>query len=122
MTNIHNSNVKNSGRRQEAIALKCLGMTYAQIGIKLGISRQRAQQLIAPTLPRYRFIKGRAAHKCEDCGSPTESGHAHHVTTVINPGHFNDADNLVYLCKSCHSGRHNGMIANTPLEMLWQCK
>lgn len=46
-------------RRRQARKLKQKGLTYAQIGERMGITRQRAQQLV--TIPKSELEKLRAA-------------------------------------------------------------
>lgn len=43
---------RQSARRQEAVALRLAGMTFAQIGEKLGISKQSATDLVRVALSR----------------------------------------------------------------------
>lgn len=91
--------------QQRAVELRLKGLTYAEIGRELGISRQRVQQITRPPAQVYDFVKRRAESKCEDCKVPLGSGHIHHkhVTPLFN---YNDIENLEYLCISCHRERH----------------
>lgn len=85
---------KLSPRRDEARAMKQSGMTYAQIGAKLGVSRQRAQQLVAPAAKRLREIRDALGNKCQSCGKRAKQLHCHHSDYSAEP------DKL--LCPSCH--------------------
>ena len=95
-----------SARQDQAIALKVSGLTYAAIGQVLGVSRQRAQQLIRPPYEIYRVVRRRAGAKCEDCGTETMNGHMHHME-LIEVAAFNDIANLSYLCIGCHRKHHS---------------
>lgn len=50
---------------------------------------------------RVRFV-------CEDCGVYAPDGHVHHIVPVSRGGGSND-DNLLFLCKSCHTLQHPHM-------------
>jgi HNH endonuclease/Homeodomain-like domain-containing protein len=105
-----------SGRRNQkpkveiralALAMKLHGLTYAEVGAKLGVSRQRAQQLIRPPQAIWVEVRNRATGKCQKCGIKTEKGHVHHKkSTGITAENFNDLANLLYLCVSCHRSEH----------------
>ena len=102
-------------RREEALKLKLEGHTYAAIGEKLGVSRQRIQQMIAPPQAVRLYIIERANQRCQVCSIRVGSrGHVHHTgsTTVED---FNDIDNLVLLCPSCHRKVHGWSI--NPAEL-----
>lgn len=86
-----------SPRRAVARELKAGGMTYAQIGERMGITRQRAQQLVAPTPLMQKKLVARANGKCERCGKGGKL-HGHHNNYDGNPGEF--------LCASCHQLEH----------------
>ena len=45
---------------------------------------------------------------CEQCGTYAPDGHVHHVHAVSRGG-GSEADNLIFLCKSCHAGEHPHM-------------
>ncbi len=87
----------------QALRLRLKGLSYAEIGKAMGISRQRAQQLIRPSADIYNFVRRRAESRCQDCGIELVSGHVHHLNQVDN---YNDPDNLMYLCVSCHAIAH----------------
>src|SRR3989304_3484970 len=93
--------------RAESLRLRLHGLTYAEIAKRLGISRQRVQQLTSP--PAY--IRGKviekAGGKCEDCGHSGRDFHVHHVEcTGMAYELYNDLDNLRLLCPSCHRYAH----------------
>ena len=90
-------------RKQRAISLKMSGMTYAEVGKELGISRQRAQQLVRPPSAIYRLVKSRANSMCEECGAVVAKGGVHHLNSSEN---YNDLENLRYLCLRCHAIAH----------------
>lgn len=93
--------------RVEALTLRLRGLTYAEIGARLGVSRQYAQQLVRPVSTIYNAVKQRAKGKCEQCGIEIRNGHVHHkLDAESNPKDFNNLDNLAYLCIGCHQVRH----------------
>ncbi len=100
-------NEEKNTRKMEALNLRLSGLTYAEIAQKLGISRQRVQQIIAP--PKYirDLVVGRAHGRCEICGIFVgKRGHVHHNSCKNE--NYNDVDNLELLCISCHILVHNG--------------
>ena len=83
------------------------GQTYQAIGTALGISRQRAQQLIRAPKAIRNMIARQALWTCEGCGTPTPSGDIHHKLCVgTQADTFNDPENLQYLCDTCHRRAH----------------
>ena len=54
--------------RKDVIKMYRSGMTYAAIAEKVGVSRQRIQQIVRPSAPIYRKLQQRAKGKCENCG------------------------------------------------------
>lgn len=94
-------------RRQHASELHRKGLTYAEIGQLLGVSRQRAQQLTRPEPSIERLVRKRADNRCEQCTVPLSKGHIHHRGTVgIEAENFQDVTNLMYVCVSCHARLH----------------
>lgn len=87
---------KPNPRRDEARAMKQSGMTYAEIGTKFGISRQRAQQLVSPTKKRLSELRKATNNKCQLCGKRAKKLEFHHSDYSKEP------DKL--LCTSCHRG------------------
>lgn len=77
--------------RSSVIRMKRIGMTYAEIGKKIGLTRQRAQQLV-----RVPFNPSQAM--CESCGY-TSSLLNHHENHNKNP-------KTSILCRKCHSKLH----------------
>lgn len=71
--------------------LKLSGLTYKEIGDKLGFSRQRAQQLISIKRPTEN-------ERCEQCGSTPTILHCHHLNY--------ETDEFVLVCISCHRKLH----------------
>lgn len=100
-------------RRTHALNLKLLGHSYASIGRALGVSRQRAQQLISPPGPIRKRVVEIARGLCEKCSVLVgQSGHVHHKGNGSIED-FNDIDNLQLLCVSCHLKAHGGEPAVT---------
>lgn len=92
--------------RGKALELRLAGLTYAQIGEELSISRQRVQQLVAPPPAIRRLVVQRAKSACQRCGLRVgESGHVHHIGSTDGDT-FNDVDNLELLCIPCHHRSH----------------
>ena len=65
-----------------------------------------------------RLARERDAHKCRDCGTAEQSfGYkldVHHVVPYDrfdDPAEANHLDNLVTLCRMCHTKRHTAMVA-----------
>jgi len=100
---------------RKAIELKLRGMTYAEIGQQLGVTRQRAQQLTKPPKRVYEMVRQRAGGACELCGFELQSGHVHHKGGSFE--NYNDPDNLQYLCLSCHVKQHESKL---PGEYDWK--
>lgn len=95
------------GRQRDMLHMRLQGLTYAQVGFAFGISRQRVQQLIAPPSNVRKEIIQKASGKCENCGALIgKSGHVHHVENKENGEDYNDTENLLLLCLSCHIKAH----------------
>lgn len=90
--------------REKAMELRLKGLTYAEIGAALYVSRQRAQQLTRPEPGIYNMVRDRAESKCEDCGVELAGGHVHHKDQQAD--NYNDVSNLAYLCLGCHAQQH----------------
>ena len=94
-------------RHIEAIGMYLAGCTYAEMGEKLGVSRQRAQQLVRPPKAVYELVRDRAKGKCQKCHVKLANGHVHHKERVgMTADNFNEIDNLMYLCVACHQIEH----------------
>lgn len=74
------------------------GYTYRQIGDSMGVSRQRAQQLLAPTPDERKELLARANGRCERCGKESPTLHGHHKDYLGMPDEM--------LCPSCHIRSH----------------
>ena len=95
-------------RQEQALALKLQGFTYQAIGDEMGISKQRAQQLVAPPKQIRNRVVQLADGYCQDCSIRVgNSGHVHHKGSTAFDD-FNDIDNLVLLCMPCHRTAHRG--------------
>src|SRR5580692_8677062 len=94
-------------RKREAVKMKLQGLSYREIGAKLGVTRQRAQQLVRPPALIYKAVRDRAKSRCEKCRTELKSGHVHHKDTKKFDD-YNDIGNLQYLCTSCHVSAHAG--------------
>ena len=90
------------------------GESYQAIADKAGISRQRVQQLLSPPSYVRKLVKKRANDKCQKCGLLLgQSGHVHHVGNKEED--YNDVDNLLYLCPSCHRKEHDNLASKKEL-------
>lgn len=87
-------------RKQQARSLKIEGLTYQQIGDRLGVSRQRAQQLVSIPKDELRTMRLKAGFKCSTCGRQSNKLDGHHED-------YNN-DDVVLLCVSCHMVKHFG--------------
>lgn len=85
--------------------MKCSALTYREVGLAFGFSRQYVQQIVSPRLGTRDAVRRRANGRCERCRSPIERGCFHHRTWEA--GIFNTKEGLEYLCKSCHTRVHH---------------
>ena len=101
--------------KTELLKLRLDGLTYEQIGLRAGISRQRVQQLLSPPFSIRKFIVEKYQGKCSRCGIYVgKSGHVHH--NGDNPETYNDIENLELLCLGCHRKAHNPEITKGAKE------
>jgi len=92
----------------DALRLRLQGLTYAAIGLVLGFSRQRAQQILSPP-PKIRdAVIDKARGRCEGCRLVVgRSGHIHHKERKgLECDTYQDPANLSLLCTSCHQSAH----------------
>ena len=95
----------------EALTLRLKGLPYSHIAERLGISRQRVQQVLAPP-PRVRFqVLILARGLCAVCGVFVgQTGHVHHRGASGSVcDEYNDPENLQLLCLSCHRKAHSAV-------------
>ena len=93
--------------KKELLKMRLDGMSYRQIGDKMGLSRQRIQQLLSPPSSIRRYITKKANGRCELCGVLVgKAGHIHHRGDKSNGEDYDDIANLQLLCLSCHSREH----------------
>lgn len=86
-------------RRHAARILKQAGLTYAEIGEAMGITRQRAQQLVRPTeTERTKFYLDHGG-KCDHCGATDTKLDADHSDYSSGPTEL--------LCVKCHREKHS---------------
>lgn len=94
--------IKSESRRELVRQMKKQGMSYRQIGEKLGVSPQRAQQLLSWPRNQYhkerRLMHEKADYRCEWCGTQTDHLNAHHEDY--------DQSATVLICVSCHTRHH----------------
>lgn len=92
--------------KKEMMAKRLSGASYRQIAEEAKLSPQRIQQLIgAPRAIRIYVFK-KYKNRCAHCGILVGSwGHIHHEGAT-NGEDYNDIDNLILLCPSCHARAH----------------
>ena len=99
------SNGMKNDKRIIALNRRLDGSTYSEIALELGISRQRAQQLVSPPKDIRDTAVRRAKGRCEICGIYVgKSGQVHHIGTEWED--YNDVCNLQLLCIACHRSAH----------------
>lgn len=97
----------------EMLHLRLEGLTYQEIAVRAGISRQRVQQLLSPPTAVRNYVVEKYGGKCKSCGIYVgTSGHVHHTDSSVLED-YNDMDNLELLCLGCHRRAH----INEPLSM-----
>jgi hypothetical protein len=116
-TSIRKTRFDRNPRQLYAIGLKLKGMSYSQIGRAMGVTSQRAQQLVMVGPSVKESVRIRAKGKCADCqayipsvfedGYGSITGHVHHDRLTETPEEYCKMENLVYLCISCHAKRHH---------------
>lgn len=93
--------------KEKMIEMKLNGDTYSQIAKKLKISRQRVQQITSPPKEVRDYIIQKYNGRCARCDIQVhKTGHIHHVGSIDE--NYNDIDNLILLCPSCHCKEHKG--------------
>ena len=91
--------------KEEMLKMRLSGATYQAVANKASISRQRVQQLLSPPSYIRNLVIKRAGGRCQKCGiSCVRLGHVHHVGNSIED--YDDTDNLLFLCCSCHRQAH----------------
>jgi hypothetical protein len=91
--------------REIAPGLRAEGLSYAEIGRRLGISRQRVLQITEPPPAISKLVKTRSGFMCENCGIPLKKGgHIHHKNETGKDR--NDVENLMHMCPGCHRLEH----------------
>src|SRR4051812_47484830 len=100
---------QSSPYREPALRLRLEGYSFGAIAAELGISRQRAQQLLSPSVETRRRVVDGASGRCSSCGILVgTSGHVHHrKARGMEQDDYNDEKNLVLLCLSCHRRAHD---------------
>jgi 5-methylcytosine-specific restriction endonuclease McrA len=91
-------------KKDKIISMRESGMTLDAIGKVFNVSRQRIKQIVTPNYSYYykQVVKDRDKNKCQMCGKK-ETLHVHHLDRdTFNNKH----DNLITLCKECHTKIH----------------
>lgn len=94
--------------RSKALELRLAGLSYAEIGRALGISRQRVMQITKPPPLVRSAVVARDGGACQSCGVFLgKSGHVHHtLARGLQAEDYNDLPNLQLLCPTCHRLAH----------------
>lgn len=110
--------ILNTEIRVAALALRLEGLTFAEIGEKLDLSRQRVQQLLAPPKVVRALVVERAGGQCQRCGLLVgKTGHVHHrQDKEMEPDAYNDHKNLRLLCPGCHRVEHKKPLGSLTWE------
>lgn len=89
-------------------ALRLQGQSYDQIGKLAGVSRQRVEQVLSPPPAIREAVLERAGRACEGCGLTLPKGlQIHHrAAEGLAPDTYEQPENLVALCVSCHMKAH----------------
>lgn len=95
--------VKDSDRIARAFAMRQAGSSYTEIGAEIGVTRQRAQQILRPSLKTRVRIQRRAGGACEMCRSSAGKLDIHHRDGAAPAwATYNADENLTLLCIPCH--------------------
>lgn len=108
----------NIERRQMALTLRFEGLSFRAIGVALGVTSQRAQQLTSPSPSLVATVVKRAGGRCEACQEPVAGhrGHIHHrAAKGMTSETYNTEPNLTLLCIPCHRTAH----ADPNLRAFW---
>jgi len=88
------------------LALRLQGWTYRQIGNKFGVSGQAVHQVLTPPPPIRAVVAQRAHERCDVCRVDLGlTGEVHHPSGD-DPHHWQDLDQLQYLCRNHHWEAH----------------
>ena len=100
--------------REQALTLRLQGLSFREVAERLGVSPSRVVQITRPHPAIRKQVAARANYCCEMCGIQLNmGGQAHHKTvSEADPEAYNDVDNLMYLCMSCHRRVHNNAAFN----------
>ena len=87
--------------RRQVLRMKKEGQSYREIGDLFGFSRQRAQQLIAPTEEERKKVMEKYNGECFFCSAQRcGNGHRLHLHHIYREE--SDTMTMVPLCDSCH--------------------
>lgn len=86
---------KSEQKHIQARKLKASGLTYEEVGNKMGISRQGAYSLIAPSPSKRKAIIQSRNHLCDRC-------HLHRTKLYLHFISYDSNENIEVLCSHCH--------------------
>jgi len=95
--------------RERALRLRLSGLTFAEVGLKTGVSKQMVIKLLQPKNRKEVFKKAKG--KCSRCGIKLNSHTAHYHSTPTGSWD-NFKEPMVLLCISCHREIHNQVIGH----------
>ena len=105
------------------LMLRLEGRTYQYIANEAGVTRQRIQQILAPPDSVRDYVVNKYDGYCVQCGIYVgSSGHVHH-SNANGEDEYEDKENLLLLCISCHRIAH-GLYQPCPQcgKDILQCK
>ena len=84
-------------RKFKALEMRFGGATYRTIAQELGITFQRAQQLLRPRQEVFEYLREKAVGKCEHCQIEIKRGDVHdRLATGLTPDSYHKLENLAY--------------------------
>jgi len=83
--------------REQVIKLFRQGMSYAEVGRRVGLSRQRVMQIVKPPTSIYEHMKRKARGICANCEVIAPSGRI----SGYREGTL-EVSKYKYLCASCY--------------------
>jgi hypothetical protein len=91
-------------RHRQIIDLLSRGLTYAEIGEAVGLSRQRIKQLVAQPSNVVDVVRRKAKSRCKNCAVETQKGFIY-SPDGSDVSDLSNMDKLIYLCLRCYAER-----------------
>ena len=98
---------KDISKRKTALEKRLDGMTFAEIGKEMGVSRQRVEQWLRPPAEIRELVYKLAGGECENCGIKLNqrNGQYHSMNPEIEE--FTTYAHTKLLCIACHRKEHH---------------